>query len=450
LLCIAWLQLTIFAVLINTNPKSLNIITDKKQLVATLKGDNTPPQILATEDTSYDKLVSIAAAISGTSTFYGSTILPSIPSFLLPPIKDLGPSILLDNTVIIANVNKTELETLSPIVGYMFIKHYFPERSIHFYPKFIVIDDNEYESYRALDSKEKLKTLDTQLTALNEAISSDSASLTKMKENITNNKARISQTFTQKDTQMKKCNAAGHYESGIFKHDYTPEYCTAQATSFDTTVDTANKEIDEKTKQLPLVQNQLDLYKQYKTFFTSQKKLNSVLDKNIPHELGVFKPPSTIRVLIDVKSSHALADYFATSVHEYLHYASHQDNKSFSILFFEEGLTEYFARQIIKDNLNISTNLGYPVFAKIIAQMTKAIPESDLADIYFTKDQAKLESTIDSVYGENFYKNNALLFTQLQYASNPAQILTLANTIMKHLRGAPMTAQDIFSTDSHL
>lgn len=422
----------------------------KKEIITTLKNDDIPPQIRATDDTSYNKLVSVAQALSGIDNFYGSTILPSIPSFLLPHAADLGPSIFLDNTLIIANVNKTELETLSPIVGYMFIKHYFPERAIKFYPKIVVIDDKEYEGYRVIDSKEKSKTLDKQIAEIDDAISSTSASLTKMKASIASNQALIPQTYAQKDAQMKKCNAAGHYVSNVFKHDNTPEFCRSQASSFDTTVDKANKEIDETTKKLPAVENQLKLYEQYKTFFTSQRKLNTVLDKNIPHELGVFKPPSTIRILIDQKSSHALADYFATTVHEYLHYASAQPNKSFSILFFEEGLTEYFARHIIKDNLNTSTNLGYPIFAKIIAQMSKAIPESDLADIYFTKDQAKLETTLDNVYGTNFYKNNALLFTTLQYASDPKQILTLANTIMKKIGGVPLTMQDIFSTESKL
>ncbi len=450
LLTIAWVQLTVMAVMINSNAKSLGIITDKKELVKTLKGNDTPPQIIASDDDSYSKLIAIASTISGTNSFYGNTILPSVPSFLVLPIKELGASILLDNTLIIANVNKKELETLSPIVGYMFIKHYFPQRAIRFYPKIVVIDDKEYESYRFVDSKEKIKTLDSQLATLEKEMSSSAASLSKMKTSIDTNKALIPTTFAQKDDKMKKCNASGHYEKGIFKHDNTPEFCQKDAIAFDTIVDTANKEIDENTKQLPIVQSQLDLYKQYKTFFSSQRKLNAVLDKNIPHELGVYKPPSTIRILIDTKSSHALADYFATSVHEYLHYASHNEKKSFSILFFEEGLTEYFTRKVITNGLNTSTNLGYPIFAKIITQITNAIPESDLEEIYFTKDQARLEKVLNSVYGENFYKNNAILFTTLQYASNPTQILITANAIMKHIGGDPMTSEDIFSTESQL
>jgi hypothetical protein len=136
-------------------------------------------------------------------------------------------------------------------------------------------------------------------------------------------------------------------------------------------------------------------------------------------------------------------------MHEYLHYASYiSDDKKLSDVFFEEGLTEYFARQIIKDDLNISTNIGYPVSAKILDQMTKRISESELADIYFSKDQDRLEKLLDRTYGENFYKNTGIKFLNLQYASSPDLALKIANEIMKNIGGNPLKEKDLLSTSN--
>jgi len=94
--------------------------------------------------------------------------------------------------------------------------------------------------------------------------------------------------------------------------------------------------------------------------------------------------------------------------------------------------------------------LGYPVFVKIIAEMTKLIPESELADIYFTKDQATLEKTLDRVYGDGFYRNNKILFTSFQYASSQQQLLKLGNDVMKQIGGPTLVEKDLYSEFSNL
>ena len=120
------------------------------------------------------------------------------------------------------------------------------------------------------------------------------------------------------------------------------------------------------------------------------------------------------------------------------------------MVFFEEGLTEYFARKIVEKNLNIETNIGYPVYYKIISEMTNIIPETELAVIYFTKDQNALVSALNRVYGDNFYQNNRILFASLQFTSNRNQTLQIANEIMKKINGTPLTLQDLRSSSSEL
>ena len=81
--------------------------------------------------------------------------------------------------------------------------------------------------------------------------------------------------------------------------------------------------------------------------------------------------------------------------------------------------------------------------------MTNRIPETDFADIYFTKDQNALEKLINKVYGDDFYKNNQALFASLQYAHNQDQLLKLTNVIMKKIGGQPITKKDLRSSYSN-
>src|SRR5205807_381034 len=88
-------------------------------------------------------------------------------------------------------------------------------------------------------------------------------------------------------------------------------------------------------------------YQYYAQVFTKQKESLTAQKGNIAQELGVFEPKNSIKI-----ASHNLktADYFETLVHEYLHYASFvSEGKKLKDAFFEEGLTEYFARAAIKE-----------------------------------------------------------------------------------------------------
>jgi hypothetical protein len=207
-------------------------------------------------------------------------------------------------------------------------------------------------------------------------------------------------------------------------------------------------EVASLNKDLLANQDKLKGYSDYYDFYVGLGQSLQLAQGGIPHEFGTFIPKDVIRIAFNTAdSSHTIADYIETLIHEYLHYASYvSDDKKLSDVFFEEGLTEYFARQIIKNDLDVSTNIGYPVFAKIIDQMTKRISESELTDIYFSKDQVRLEQLLDRVYGENFYKNTRIEFLNLQYASSPDLALKIANEIMKKLGGNPLKEKDLLST----
>ena len=78
----------------------------------------------------------------------------------------------------------------------------------------------------------------------------------------------------------------------------------------------------------------------------------------------------------------------------------------------------------------------------------EVIPEAELSDIYFSKDQEGLERTLNRVYGDTFYEDTRFLFASLQYASNEKEVLELANAIMKKINGKSLTEEDLESTKS--
>ncbi len=167
-------------------------------------------------------------------------------------------------------------------------------------------------------------------------------------------------------------------------------------------------------------------------------------------EHGVFEPENHIKARIDRIDSTSLSDFFSVLIHEYFHYASYQKDKKFSNSFFEEGLTEYFARQVIEHNLEIQTNLGYPIQAKIIEQISNRIAENELVSIYFSKDDALFANALDRVYGDGFYEKNKVTFQAMQYSTNPKQLVELANEIMAQIDGPELEEKDFYSTETKI
>jgi hypothetical protein len=451
LLCIAWVELNSFAVLTNVNPAFLGITTHPTTIYKTLQKNNRTPQIIASDKVPQKEVVSIAQAITGTTNFYGNTMLSAIPDFLILPIKKLPSSLMLiDNTLIVTDINAKDIQTISPLIGYEFVQHYFSTRPIKSYPTTSVMTDKEFIAYRQKDSQEKLAKVEVEIQKMKDSISTVSANIQDDNDAITANDTSQKDALKKQSTQYNACLSEGDYISGKFNPKNTKEDCQKILDLWASTLETLGNDETSLHAQLEKDRQLLKDYQYYETFFTAQKTLLSVASSNIPSEYGVFVPPDSLKIIINSKSSHSIGDYYETLVHEYLHYASYVPGKRLESGFFEEGLTEYFARQTIKDTLQIDTNIGYPVAVKIIQAITNRIAEVDLADVYFTKNQLALEKILNLTYGDNFYKDNITLFETLMYTSDPQQALQLANTIMKKIGGQPLTEKDLYSSKSKL
>ena len=232
------MELNVLSLMVNINPHSLGIITDREKVVKTLKASVNPPQIIASDNDQYKELQAIAQTTTGTGSFYGSSILPSIPKLFVLPIKKIGSSIMLDQTLIISEINPQDLQEYSPLVGYLFIKNYFPTEAVKFYPKIFVMSEDEYQKYRQQDFNKKVADVQLQLNETNQSIATLSAAIQNEKDNITDNQNFITSGYLQRDKQYNNCMSVGNYQSGGFYHTNSKDYCQSQVANLNNAIQT--------------------------------------------------------------------------------------------------------------------------------------------------------------------------------------------------------------------
>lgn len=451
LLLIAVLELNILSAAIHINPQLLGVTTNRTAILSAVKSSTKPLEIISTDRDQTKILFAVAKATTGEDSFYGKFVLPSIPNFFILPVQAPSSSMLLiDNSLIFTQINQKDIQAVSPYLSYLFIKNYFPNRYIKHYPKISIMTQKQYIDFRTRDADIKYNRVLDQIKESDDRISSLSAGILEDKDATLSAQTKLTQVYSQRETEYKKCYSAGEFQNGAFVRKFTDPYCKQIYADWEPFVSEAQKGIDNANKKLTDDQKLLSEAQAYSLFYKSQRNVVKAQTGNIANETGFYAPEhNTLELSLLNTNSHAIADYFENMVHEYLHYASYFPDKRLTDPFFEEGITEYFARQTIQNSLNASTNIGYPIQVKIVKEILKSIPEADIADIYFSKDQNGLEQKMDSVYGEGFYKNNRILFGTLQYTTDPKQILKLANTIMDKLGGPRLSEKDLYTIYSN-
>jgi len=424
---LAFMELNILAFVYQASPKSLGVFSQIDDINSRLLKYNLAPKIIASEKQDKAAIFALAEVSSGTDNFYGKHILKSFPAvFVLTESKNQPDILLVDDTLIISQVTSSQIQKLSPALGYLLVQNYFTQSSIIHFPKVDLISVEEYKNFRRNDFIDKLKLVDLYQKATQDSIATYSAQITGLELSSSQSGTQIQTIYRLIDKNPK--NKADLYD---------------QVSNLHKTIDVNNTLITENRTKLTDAQA-------LTKFFDSQKILGEKLIDNIPSERGSFYPPDTIKLSFPDSSPHSVVDYLANLVHEYLHYASYAGPDSkLNNPFFEEGLTEFYARKIIAEKLNVQTNLGYPVLVKIFTKLAKNLPDSDLLEIYFTKNESALIRLIDRVYGKNFYAQNQNLFLAIQSTNDRQKLLPLANLLMSKIHGEPLTEQDLISTFSN-
>lgn len=447
LFLIGFIQLNIYSIFLYNNPSAIGIKTDINDIYNSLESNNKLPIIITSDKDPRKNIIALTKASSGIENFYGNVILSSIPNALIFSISQELPNIIsLDNTLIISQVSTSDMKKISPLLSTILIKNYFSDRQLKSNAKIIVMDEKEYLEFRNKDVKEKISNIKTQSSTLDESINLKNQDIENSNEELTNNSLLQEEIFSSRDSEYSDCLNVGEYDDdNNFLRENSKADCQSILDRWEEVFiegENSGKELKEKIDE---DQKKLKEYEFLFDFFKAREQLTDISSNNIPSELGVFIPEDEIKIVLINQDSNSVASFFSTLIHEYLHYESYTKGKRFESAFFEEGLTEYFARETIKDSMQVNTNVGYPAVINIIKVMLQRIPETDLADLYFTKDQEGLEETLDLVYGENFYKDNIVLIESLLYTSDPEQKLELANQILEKIEGEKLIIEDIYS-----
>jgi hypothetical protein len=433
-----------------TNPQSVGVFVETDKIVDELHNFENPPNIMGDDKNIEGLIVSIKTQDRG--SFYKNKIVPSVVK-VTPYKLDLSsnPVLLVDNNIIITKIDKEKIEAVSSVVGKLFVEKALAPRLIKDEPDVSLMGRQEYLKYRDDQINEAVQKIEDALTEIENGINILYANISRDKQMIASNESGISESISSRDAAYQNCITAGYhsYYFGTFYRYYTDSYCNNLKAEWDGIVAQYQQNVQDWRDQLAYDQQALAEYQEYQVLLSDYRDLVASQKDQTPYELGLFEPDKSVKVVLENTDTSSLADFYATLTHEYLHYTSYVSEERQLDGFFEEGLTEYFARKTIKDNLDIDTNLGYPLISNIILEMVKKIPEERLEEIYFTKDHDALVGLLNQTYGDSFYEDSQLYFTIIQYVPS-REALKVANNIMFKIGGEDLTEEDLLSTYSEL
>lgn len=456
---------------INKNHTAENIYWDTSEILDKLRNQHDPPKIIRGKDNITKQAILFVLDAKNRTSFYEQQVLPSTLNFFSPKISvpENSAFIMAENNLLIIKFDSDALGVISPTLAKLMVQKEISQRHVKSEPDMTIMGKQEYSQFREDQINGRIAKLDDALVKVTKVVNAYYAAVATDKSNINYNISQSDNAFNKGNSVMNSC---------ILEQDctynYVPGYCSSylyfctSGYSYKTCkprysyYECANKrdfywnlsdryisQANEWKYQLNLDQHELSIYLGVKEIFETYKAMAMASKEDIPFELGLFTPPSDIKIVLNPDDKiETLADYFGTVVHEYFHYTSYLSDESSLPTFFEEGLTEYFARKAIKDTMGIETNEGYPLIVKVIERMMEKIPEKDFQDIYFSKSSDALASMLDNKFGKDFYKNNELYFEYISYIP-PKKSLDITNNILEKIGAQKLTEEDLFSKGSN-
>ncbi|MBN1168905.1 hypothetical protein JXA63_03355 [Candidatus Woesebacteria bacterium] len=450
ILTLAFLQLNMMSFLINASPKILGVESSPSKIIEQLKSSSSPPNIVIGSEEKNSVISAVALAQAGSESFYGNNIVRNIPAFLVINGGEINSSALLvADTLIIVRANSVDFQPISSVICYLFIKDFFPDQNIENYPKVSLMDQEDYQNYRQQDFDKKVKVLTEVIGSIDESMNDLAENVLVQEERLTSDQESLQELRRQREDQYIDCINEGYYEDGEYIKVNSKDECNEEVSNLEEQISELRKSVYNLEMTIEKNKEKLAQYEAYSKYYSAQKNLTDEMTEFISYEFASFEPPDDIRIAVFENNEQSVADYFELLVHEYLHYTTFDESgERLATDFFREGLTEYFARKIIKRNLGVDTNLGYPANVKIIEEISKRISDADLAEVYFLQDEDELEKLLDLVYDEGFYQRNRVTFETLHYSSNSQNILELGNSIIEEIGGEPLTKDDLKTTYS--
>lgn len=446
---IALIQLNLFSLSVRNNLGSSNIIFNIDSISDKINQLDNPPVIIQTTQNDIGKeMIKHYMNKNSKSNFYTNDVLNKIPSYAIFKINLPKSSLVLNDNVLFVNeLNKDDLQKISPRLAYLMVRKNFSPRYIKDSPAINVLIRQDYLKFREGRINDQLKEIDDYIAKVQKAISYQTSVIIEDKDNIALNQGNLVSSQQYKDQDYKWCIAQENYSyiTRSFIRSYSEDECNRFAASkWDSTINQYQSNFSGLNKQLQSDESLLKAFQELYNYVSQQRSIVESQKDNTPQELGVFYDQNKIEIAMDWTSSSTIYDFLDTLVHEYLHYASYVSDDRVLPVGFEEGLTSTYARQIIKKELSQKVHSGYPVLVKIIQQMQTRLSKEHLEDIYFNKNQALLIDLLDSTYGDKFYEKHEIDFAILPLLPNK-EALEIANRMMSEIGGKQLSDADLNS-----
>lgn len=430
-------------------PHSVDFHTDKNEIRQIIDKSDSSFNLVGITSSPTKTLVINTPYLGKKSDFFSYNLIPSLPNiFLLSPTTINHPIFLTGNTLIIKEIDKDIIQTISPTLVKKLIKKDLSPRFIKDEPSVEIISRQDYLKYREDQINKQIDEITGYIDEAKKALGVLAYNIKVSKDNITTLQSYIVENTRYRDEEYNYCiNATRTYYGWYSNYTYrlySDEYCQNQRAKRDQANAEYQAGIETNQKNLNYYQSQYNEFKQYLDQFQNYKEFVEATKQLTPYELGLFEPQSTVKVVLDSVGDKDISNFMETLTHEYIHYSSYVSEERVLPQFFEEGITELLARRVISNQLRKTADQGYPVVVEVIEAMTKDISLSQLEDIYFNKSADQLETLLNDTYGKDFYKDSELYFALIPY-SPPEEAVIFANNIMSKIGGPTLEEKDFLS-----
>lgn len=431
-------------------PTQLHIQTDKNKIRQLIDSSDGNIKLIGIKGSASKTYIANSKIFGAKSNFYRKNFVPAIPNTLFITTKNLSKSVVMTgNELYIREMDKEMIQAITPTLAKKLIKKSLYPRFIKDEPNVEIISRQDYLKYREKQINDQIEEITGYIKELNKSLGTLSYNIKTAKNNISTLQNNIQLNTQYRDEEYNSCINDTYTYYGLYYNytyrTYTDEYCQTLRNRRDQQNAEYQTEIVNQQNNLSYYQSQYGELKQYIDQFQDYKQFIEATKQLTPYELGLFEPESAIKVVLDSISDKDISNFMVTLIHEYMHYTSYVSEDRTLPQFFEEGLTEHFARKIMSSQLDRGTDLGYPLISKIILAMVKKIPVSKFEEIYFTKNTDQLQNILDETYGKDFYNDSKLYFALIPL-SPMEEALKFANNIMFKIDGSELTTKDALST----
>lgn len=433
-------------------PEILGIVKTPEQIIANINNHKETPQLASINDTFKKNIVSKTNLFFKKGSFFSNQIILSFPelSFVLVKIPS-DQVFMVQNTIFFRSIDKDVIEKISPTIAKKYVSNVFNPRYIKDLPNIYIVSRQEYLKYRDDQIDKQLAEIQEYIEGIKKEMSYVASLISKSKSYISTVQGYIQESTRLRDSDYQYCINATYTYYGLYQN-YTYRYysdavCLAQREKREQEIRTYQANLAQEQNTLSYNQGVYALYKSDLDDLGTYQDFVNHFKSQTPYELGLFEPEKEIRVVLDSIDSKSLADFISTISHEYLHYTSYISEERSLPQFFEEGLTEMFARKIGRETIGTATNVGYPLLTKVMERIADKVGWPEMEQIYFTKNKEELVAILDNKFGKNFYSDSESFFILIPFLSEE-KALKYANNIMLKINSSPLTKEDYYSVES--